>query len=77
MLTGLACDNSSVSLWNNMALVYAYANSPGEAQTALEQATALNATHPVVSYNVAVLSGAADPALQPQFSLYIPLPGAL
>merc|ERR1712232_68221 len=45
---GLQCDGGAISIWNNLALVYAYANDLPSANEALQRAMQLNATHPAV-----------------------------
>jgi len=75
LLEGLQCDPNGVSLWSNLAVVYAYGNAANQATEALQRAIALNASHPVVAHNSRVLWWQAPAGAQPQFDLYIPLPG--
>eukprot|EP00929_Paragymnodinium_shiwhaense_P013402 TRINITY_DN121262_c0_g1_i1.p1 TRINITY_DN121262_c0_g1~~TRINITY_DN121262_c0_g1_i1.p1 ORF type:complete len:760 (-),score=126.84 TRINITY_DN121262_c0_g1_i1:307-2505(-) len=75
LLTGLECDPNSVSMWINLAVVYAYGNAQQQASEAMQKATALNATHPAVLHNSQVLQGRAGQGAQPILDYYIPLPG--
>jgi len=71
--TGLNCDQGSVSLWNNLALVYAYGNLAQNAQEALQQALALNSSRPAVAHNAQLLGGHAGAGASPAWDLYIPV----
>jgi len=72
---GLQCDPESVSIWSNVAVLYAVGNNPQSAREALDRAVQLNSTHPAVVTNVRLLNGMGAPGEQPQLDLYIPLPG--
>jgi len=69
---GLQCDASSAVIWSNLATVYASASMLKEAIEALQQAAAINSSHPIVAHNAQVFTGQAHASAQPQFDLFIP-----